>query len=410
MRDLILHVPANPYDTLKRQLIQRTCLPEQRRIHRLVHSLELGDHKPTQLLRRMQQLLGDSSAAADGPLVRELFLQRLATFHRPHGARLVHGGKDPRGDSTTGRHRHRHCSTAGVCHSPAHSGNGIPPRGDERAKGTRLHSRNKATPSATTSFAIALTTPPPPFPISSPALLTHSCMLVPPALWRQSLQLHPTLCKVGKRRGQSLAATNAAGLAPSRLFFFTDRYTGLRFLVDTGAQVSVIPPTHKERQHHRSDLTLRAVNNTPIPTFGTRSLTLNLGLRRTFRWVFIVAESSTPILGADFLRHFGLLVDIQQNKLSDSTTYLTVQGIVSQGESPSLSLLPLNTINPFEAILNEFPAVTQPNNLTRSVKHSVTHHITTVGPPVTGRTRRLPPEKLKIAHQEFHHVLELGII
>ena len=84
VRDLILTVPDHPYDTLKRQLIQRTCLPEQRRIHRLVHSLELGDHKPTQLLRRMQQLLGGSAIAAEGPLLRELFLQRL-----PANVRLV---------------------------------------------------------------------------------------------------------------------------------------------------------------------------------------------------------------------------------------------------------------------------------------------------------------------------------
>ena len=77
VRDIILHVPDNPYDTLKQQLIQRTCLPEQRRLQQLFHSMELGDRKPTQLLRRMQQLLGDSVSAAEGPLLRELFLQRL---------------------------------------------------------------------------------------------------------------------------------------------------------------------------------------------------------------------------------------------------------------------------------------------------------------------------------------------
>ena len=77
VRDLILHVPDNPYDTLKQQLIQRTCLPEQRRLQQLFHSMELGDRKPTKLLRRMHQLLGDGATAAEGPLLRQLFLQRL---------------------------------------------------------------------------------------------------------------------------------------------------------------------------------------------------------------------------------------------------------------------------------------------------------------------------------------------
>ena len=84
VRNLILHVPDNPYDTLKQQLIERTCLPEQRRLQQIFHSMELGEHKPMQLLRRMQQLQGDSAIATDGPLLRELFLQQL-----PSNIRMV---------------------------------------------------------------------------------------------------------------------------------------------------------------------------------------------------------------------------------------------------------------------------------------------------------------------------------
>ena len=101
-------------------------------------------------------------------------------------------------------------------------------------------------------------------------------------------------------------ATSATGLQPSRLFHVNDKATGTRFLVDTGAEVSVIPPSRTDRRNLQGNFTLQAVNNTAIATYGTRSLTIDLGLRRTFRWIFVVADVKKPILGADFLRHFGL--------------------------------------------------------------------------------------------------------
>ena len=80
VRDLILHVPAaSPYDTLKRQLTARTALPAERWLRQLFQSKELGDQRPSQLLRCMQQLLGEDTAGADGTLLLEMFLQRLPT-------------------------------------------------------------------------------------------------------------------------------------------------------------------------------------------------------------------------------------------------------------------------------------------------------------------------------------------
>ena len=53
----------------------------------------------------------------------------------------------------------------------------------------------------------------------------------------------PGALQLGKRLGQTLAATGVTGLNSSRLFFVTDTHTSTRFLVDTGSEVSVIPPT-----------------------------------------------------------------------------------------------------------------------------------------------------------------------
>ena len=96
---------------------------------------------------------------------------------------------------------------------------------------------------------------------------------------------------------------------PSRLFFVTDKHSGTRFLIDTGAEVSVFPASETDKHH---------ASYSPI------SLTLDLGLCRTFRWVFLLT------IGADCLRHFGLLADVKHRRLIDSITNMSVSGILSQ--------------------------------------------------------------------------------
>ena len=44
------------------------------------------------------------------------------------------------------------------------------------------------------------------------------------------------------------------------------------------------------------------------------------------------------------------------------------------------------------------------------ISHDVTHHIQTVGPSVSAHPRRLAPDRLHVAKQEFEHLLNLGII
>ncbi|CAN8021943.1 unnamed protein product, partial [Ixodes persulcatus] len=76
VRDIIIAPPpVTPYAVLKDEVVCRTGLSEQRRLQRLLTAEELGDKTPSQLLRRMKQLL--ANATIDDTLFRHMFLQRL---------------------------------------------------------------------------------------------------------------------------------------------------------------------------------------------------------------------------------------------------------------------------------------------------------------------------------------------
>ena len=91
---------------------------------------------------------------------------------------------------------------------------------------------------------------------------------------------HP---RTRSRRGQPIVATSTAGPQTGRLLYVTDWESRLHFLVDTGSEVCIIPPSKDKRKHRQNPFGLLEANNLPIVTYGTRSLTLNIGLRRNFQ-------------------------------------------------------------------------------------------------------------------------------
>ena len=196
--------------------------------------------------------------------------------------------------------------------------------------------------------------------------------------------------QLGKRVGRTVAATDATGLNSSRLFYVRDRHNNTCFLIDPH--------------------TLVAVNNSPVRTYGQCSFILNFGLRCSLPWIFIIADVQKPILGADFLAHYGLTVDMRHSKLIDQNTHLRIQGIVSSCTSPSPSLYLKDSSNPYSQLLSEFPQLSQINTPDTPVKHNVLHHIETTRAPVSARPQRQAPNRLQVAKREFEHMLQLGII
>lgn len=185
-----------------------------------------------------------------------------------------------------------------------------------------------------------------------------------------------------------------------------DRATGQMFLIDTGADISLLPANPKIRGEP-SSYKLFAANNTRIDTFGESFRELDLGLRRTIRWNFCIAAVPYAIIGADIIGHYGLMVDLQRRRLVDPTT--KIYTAVVERPAPVHSVNTIKQDSQCAKILIDFPEVTGSVPLNPPPNRNVWHHIPTTGPPVAERARRLAPDKLRAAKAEFKALIEAGI-
>ncbi|BHF59629.1 hypothetical protein SprV_0100259000 [Sparganum proliferum] len=90
-----------------------------------------------------------------------------------------------------------------------------------------------------------------------------------------------------------------------------------------------------------------SANCSPIPTFGSLSLTLNIGLRRSFTWIFVIADVPHGVLGLDFPAEFDLLVDCRSARLLDRTTGLFVRELTPFTTPTNLYVLDTDIASPF---------------------------------------------------------------
>ena len=134
-----------------------------------------------------------------------------------------------------------------------------------------------------------------------------------------------------------------------------------------------------------------------------------MGLKREYSWKIIVADIKQPILGANFLIDYNLLVDLQGRCLRDMRTGLAIQATLSLIKP--LSLNRIDSIrNEYTDLLNQFPELTRPTAKGETVKHGITHKIVTKRHPVFARPRRLARDKLVTAKCEFNEMIKFGVI
>lgn len=188
-----------------------------------------------------------------------------------------------------------------------------------------------------------------------------------------------------------------------------DHNSGIQFLIDTGAQISAIPATWRDKDQAIQGAPLHAANGTKIATFGFRTMTLILD-NSTYEARLVLADVSRPILGADFLRQHNLMVDMRGHRLVQMETCSSISCSLIQQPHLENSLAAVDsTDNQFLKLLDEYPEILRPV-FSGAVIHDTEHFIETKGPPVFSRPRRLPPDKLETARKEFRDMEKMGIV
>ncbi|GBM89708.1 Transposon Ty3-I Gag-Pol polyprotein, partial [Araneus ventricosus] len=377
--DIITSPPNNDmYKTLKERLINIFSGSEERRLKKLLQDVELGDKRPSMLLHQMQDLAGNR---VGDELLRSLWLQRLPTQMQ---AILTTSSDDLNKLSIMADKIADVRSGSEICSN---------------------HVKTKVPETSTPNDCIS-------------------------NLQAQISELSLKIDRMSQfRRSRSMSRRNNYRKDQMYWYHFRFRERMLRSVpqqilhqaegkqrpdvdggrLDTGADISVVPPSSAERCKPKSLLNLLAANGTKINTYGTRNLSLNIGLRRIFPWSFIIADVSRPILGADFLTHYGIIIDLKSKCLKDQQTTLTSTGKISTDNTPSITALKLS-LN-FNDLIREYNDIF--DDVERSPikvqSHNVTHVIQAKGPPVGAKARRLAPDKLIAAKQEFQNLIHKGI-
>lgn len=185
-----------------------------------------------------------------------------------------------------------------------------------------------------------------------------------------------------------------------------------KFIVDTGASISIIPNSYLNGvELYPTPVKISSADGSEIHCSGQVDLEIAIPcLRRSFNWTFIVAGTTHPLLGLDFLQYYGLLIDCQNNIVRDPKT----DCIANLTRSTYIMNIIVNDydIDPMvkSIIKKEVPNIILPHTKERGMT-GVYHRIETgSNPPVFARPRRLAEEKYRSAKTDFQRLLTEGTI
>lgn len=152
--------------------------------------------------------------------------------------------------------------------------------------------------------------------------------------------------------------------------FLLDRNNNIKFLLDTGSEVTCIPALPNLTPQSK----LAAINNTKINVYGKQKLSVDLGFNTPFEWDFIMADVPMGILGIDFLAHHRISIDPH----NCSATHQPSRRTISTRLTPA-GIFCVSASNNVTQLLDKFPQITGKAPPEPSANTTTYHHIITTG-------------------------------
>ncbi|CAH2101618.1 unnamed protein product [Euphydryas editha] len=359
IEDILIDPPKeNKYIFLKSELIRRLSASEEKRVNQLLSDVELGERKPSQFLRHLRSLAG--SSLQDESILRQLWLRRL-----PQQVQAILAAQADLPLQKVAELADRIVEVSPIAHS-VFAANASVQDDPLQAINNRLDQLAKQVAA-----------------ISSGRSRHRNNRSISRNRSKSSDRSVSDLCWYHRRfKSKANRCTKPCSWTPAE-----------NLKDNTGSDICCYPKSAIRGKLDIADYELKAANGSTIKTYGLLNLSLNLGLRRDFRWSFVIAEVGTAIIGSDFLAHYNLLPDCTNRRLVDAKTGLSSRGSVATVDQASVrAVIDNHSDSIYLKILMDFPDITRPPGVPREVKHDTVHRIiTTDGPPVAARPRRLAP-------------------
>ena len=399
VRDVLLQpFRSHKYESLKTILIERRGLTTPERVNKVISGERMGSDIPSRFLRRLQKTTGFGTKAGAGKaVICQAFIRQMPASIRAHlatqpdSATLENlamladralaseadveeskpGVAEIKVDETTKlvglledlSKRLKKLETATAAEKKRNQGRG---RGNNHytPRPTFIPNvqvtefvPNKPGNCTNAQQNIRPHTPPPQNNVTQPTDTSTAQVCYYHQNFGEKARLCSEPCSYYSTLGQREVANIA--FSHSKLLYVADKRHKCKYLIDTGAAVSVLPKSCTNRISDADCLPLVAANNSTINTYGNCERVVDVGLKREYPWTFIVADVKQPIIGADFLIHYNLLVDLRSRCLRDMRTGLAIAASLSSIRP--LSLNRVDTVqNEYTKLLGQFPELTRP--------------------------------------------------